>query len=116
MTAEIRERLTDELDYEHEAQSQRAFARAWRGHPFIVVPDVVTRLCGEHVLVSEWVDGIGFEEVRKLRRRRAQPLRRDRLPLLLRLALPQRPLLGRSRTPATTCSWTTAVWRSWTSG
>ena len=66
MTAEIRERLTDELDYEHEAQSQRAFARAWREHPFIVVPDVITRLCGEHVLVSEWVDGTGFEDVRTM--------------------------------------------------
>ena len=38
MTAEIRERLTDELDYEHEAQQHRAFARTWRGHPFIYVP------------------------------------------------------------------------------
>ena len=66
MTAEIRERLTDELDYEHEAQSQRAISRAWRGHPFIVVPDVVTSLCGEHVLVSEWVDGTGFEEVLRM--------------------------------------------------
>ena len=28
MAAEIRERLSDELDYEHEAQNQRAFARA----------------------------------------------------------------------------------------
>jgi predicted unusual protein kinase regulating ubiquinone biosynthesis (AarF/ABC1/UbiB family) len=68
MTREIRERLTDELDYEHEAQSHRAFARAWRGHPFIYVPPVVTGLSGEHVLVSEWVDGAGFEEVRELDR------------------------------------------------
>jgi predicted unusual protein kinase regulating ubiquinone biosynthesis (AarF/ABC1/UbiB family) len=68
MTSEIRERLTDELDYEHEAQSHRAFARAWRGHPFIYVPPVVTSLSGEHVLVSEWVDGLGFEEVRELDR------------------------------------------------
>jgi predicted unusual protein kinase regulating ubiquinone biosynthesis (AarF/ABC1/UbiB family) len=66
MTAEIRERLTDELDYEHEAQSQRAFARAWRSHPFIVVPDVVTSLCGEHVLVTEWVEGAGFDAVRAM--------------------------------------------------
>jgi predicted unusual protein kinase regulating ubiquinone biosynthesis (AarF/ABC1/UbiB family) len=66
MTREIRERLTDELDYEHEAQSHRAFARAWRGHPFIHVPGVVTSLSGERVLVTEWVDGAGFEEVRKL--------------------------------------------------
>src|SRR3954453_1142896 len=64
--AEIRDRLTEELDYEHEAQSQRAMARIWRGHPFAVVPDVVTSLSREHVLVSEWVDGIGFEEVKKL--------------------------------------------------
>ena len=57
MAAEIRERLGDELDYEHEAQAQRAFARAWRGHPFVVVPDVVTSLSRERVLVTEWVDG-----------------------------------------------------------
>ncbi|MGH8571866.1 MAG: AarF/UbiB family protein, partial [Gammaproteobacteria bacterium] len=48
------------------AQSQRAFARQWRGHPFVVVPDVVTSLSRERVLVTEWVDGVGFEEIRKL--------------------------------------------------
>ena len=64
MAAEIRERITEELDYEHEAQSQRAFARRWRGHPFIVIPDVVTALCRERVLVTEWVDGISFTEVK----------------------------------------------------
>ena len=66
MAAEIRARLGEELDYEHEAQSQRAFARTWRGHPFIVVPDVITRLSRERVLVSEWVDGLRFEEVKRL--------------------------------------------------
>ncbi len=63
MTAEIKQRLGDELDYEHEAQSQRAFARAWRGHPFIVVPDVHTELSREHVLVTDWVEGASFDEV-----------------------------------------------------
>ncbi len=66
MTKELRERLSDELDYEQEAQAQRAFARAWRGHPFVVIPDVVTHLCRERVLVSEWVDGMGFEDVKEL--------------------------------------------------
>jgi len=66
MTREIRERITDELDYEQEAQAQRAFARAWRGHPFVVIPEVVTSLTRERVLVSEWADGLGFEEVRAL--------------------------------------------------
>ena len=66
IAAEIRTRLSDELDYEHEAQSHRAFARAWRGHPFIVVPDVVTSMSHEHVLVTEYVHGRGFEEVKEL--------------------------------------------------
>src|SRR5688572_2995841 len=63
---EIRERFTEELDYEHEAQSQRAIARAWRGHPFVVIPDVVTEMSRERVLVTEYVEGIGFEQVREL--------------------------------------------------
>lgn len=66
MTKEIRERLSDELDYEQEAQAQRAFARAWRGHPFVVIPDVVTSLSRERVLVTEWVEGLGFEDVKQL--------------------------------------------------
>src|SRR3954452_8512090 len=66
LAVEIRERLTEELDYEHEAQAQRAMARAWRGHPFVVVPYVVTSLSRERVLVSEWIDGMGFEDVKRL--------------------------------------------------
>jgi predicted unusual protein kinase regulating ubiquinone biosynthesis (AarF/ABC1/UbiB family) len=58
--------VMEELDYELEAQNQRAFARGYRNHPFIHVPDVVTRLSTERVLVSEWVDGAGFDEVREL--------------------------------------------------
>src|SRR5213076_631920 len=49
---EIRNRIEEELDYELEAQNQRALARLFRGHPFIVVPDVVTSLSRERVLVS----------------------------------------------------------------
>jgi predicted unusual protein kinase regulating ubiquinone biosynthesis (AarF/ABC1/UbiB family) len=63
---ELKERVMEELDYELEAQNQRAFARGYRDHPFIHVPDVVTRLSTGRVLVSEWVDGAGFEEVRAL--------------------------------------------------
>ncbi|MGN6171288.1 MAG: ABC1 kinase family protein [Solirubrobacteraceae bacterium] len=62
---EIRDRIEDELDYELEAQNQRALARIFRGHPFIVVPDVVTSLSRERVLISEYVHGIGFEELKK---------------------------------------------------
>jgi predicted unusual protein kinase regulating ubiquinone biosynthesis (AarF/ABC1/UbiB family) len=62
---ELRERINEELDYEHEAQAQRIFARRWRGHPFIVVPNVVSSLCRARVLVTEWVDGIGFEQIKQ---------------------------------------------------
>jgi predicted unusual protein kinase regulating ubiquinone biosynthesis (AarF/ABC1/UbiB family) len=64
--AELKERVLEELDYEYEAQNQRTFARAYRGHPFIYVPDVITRLSRSRVLVSEWVDGMNFEDVRQL--------------------------------------------------
>jgi hypothetical protein len=64
--AEIRSRIEEELDYELEAQNQRRLARIFRGHPFIVIPDVVTSLSHERVIVSEFVAGRGFEEMKQL--------------------------------------------------
>jgi predicted unusual protein kinase regulating ubiquinone biosynthesis (AarF/ABC1/UbiB family) len=55
---EVRERVLDELDLEHEATMQRRFHRALRSHPFLLVPAPVTRLAHEQVLVSEWIDGV----------------------------------------------------------
>jgi predicted unusual protein kinase regulating ubiquinone biosynthesis (AarF/ABC1/UbiB family) len=63
---ELKERVLEELDYEYEAQNQRTFSRAYRGHPFIYVPDVVTRLSRRRVLVTEWVDGVGFDDIKQL--------------------------------------------------
>ena len=54
---ELRERVLEELDYEYEAQNQRAFARAYDGHPFIYVPKVHSRLSRRRVLVSDYVEG-----------------------------------------------------------
>jgi predicted unusual protein kinase regulating ubiquinone biosynthesis (AarF/ABC1/UbiB family) len=65
---ELKERVLEELDYEYEAQNQRTFARAYRDHPFIYVPDVVTRLSRDRVLVTEYVEGLGFDEVKQLDR------------------------------------------------
>lgn len=64
VTAEIRDRIGEELDYELEAQNQRSLARIFKGHPFIVVPEVVSSLSRERVLVSEFVRGVGFEELK----------------------------------------------------
>ncbi len=66
IAGELRERVLEELDYEYEAQNQRAFARAYAGHPFIYVPEVHTKLSRQRVLVTELVNGIGFEEVTEL--------------------------------------------------
>jgi len=62
---EIRDRIEEELDYELEAQNQRAMARLFRGHPFIVVPEVISSLSHERMMVSEYVHGTGFEELKR---------------------------------------------------
>ena len=64
MGREITERIEEELDYELEAGNQRSVARLHRGHPFIVVPEVISDLCRQHVLVTEFVEGMGFEELK----------------------------------------------------
>src|SRR4051794_38475090 len=66
LASEVRERIGEELDYELEASNQRAMARAFRDHPFIVVPDVVTSLSHEKVVVTDFVEGRGFEELKQL--------------------------------------------------
>jgi predicted unusual protein kinase regulating ubiquinone biosynthesis (AarF/ABC1/UbiB family) len=66
VAAELRERVLEELDYEFEAQNQRAFARAYEDHPFIFVPKVHSRLSRRRVLVSDYVEGRGFDEVKGL--------------------------------------------------
>jgi predicted unusual protein kinase regulating ubiquinone biosynthesis (AarF/ABC1/UbiB family) len=63
---ELRERVMEELDYEYEAQNQRTFSRAYRDHPFIYVPEVITRLSRRRVLMTELVEGLDFEQVKAL--------------------------------------------------
>ena len=63
MVAEIKERLTEELDYRLEARNQQLFADFYRGHPFIHVPEVLPHLCGSRVLTTELVDGATWAEM-----------------------------------------------------
>jgi predicted unusual protein kinase regulating ubiquinone biosynthesis (AarF/ABC1/UbiB family) len=60
---ELRERLTEELDYLLEAKNQRLFADWYREHPFIHVPDVVDELSTRRVLTSELAEGVRFQEL-----------------------------------------------------
>ena len=64
LSEEVRKRIYEELDYELEVQNQRALARIFRGHPFIVIPDAITRMSRERVMVTEFVEGTGFEELK----------------------------------------------------
>ncbi|WP_433312749.1 ABC1 kinase family protein [Micromonospora sp. CA-269861] len=61
LLAELRERITEELDYELEAESQRAFATAYAGDPEIYIPEVVN--AAPRVLVTEWVTGTPLADI-----------------------------------------------------
>jgi len=63
MVEEIKERLTEELDYTREAQNQQRFADFYRGHPTISVPDVIPKFCSRRVLTTELVSGHTWSEV-----------------------------------------------------
>lgn len=61
LLTELRERITEELDYELEAEAQRAFAAGYAGDEEIFVPQVVA--AAPRVLVTEWVDGKPLSEI-----------------------------------------------------
>ena len=61
LLAELRDRVAEELDYRLEAATQEAFAAAYAGDPDVCVPRVVC--VSDHVLVSEWLDGIPLARI-----------------------------------------------------
>ena len=61
LLAELRDRVAEELDYRLEAAAQQAFAAAYAGDPDVCVPGVVC--VSDHVLVSEWLDGIPLAQI-----------------------------------------------------
>lgn len=66
LLAEIRERISDELDYELEAQHQRRLERRFRGNPHVRLPRVHTDLSTRRVLVTEYVTGLRADEIKRL--------------------------------------------------
>ncbi|MBR7743813.1 AarF/ABC1/UbiB kinase family protein [Phycicoccus sp. BSK3Z-2] len=58
---ELRERMSEELDYALEAKHQRHFARAFRDDEDVFVPDVLVD--SPQVLVTEWVEGTPLARV-----------------------------------------------------
>ncbi|MBF6232056.1 AarF/ABC1/UbiB kinase family protein [Nocardia farcinica] len=63
---ELRLNIESELDYRAEAQTQAELAELYADHPFIVVPGTLLELSTTRVLVSEYLPGRGFDEIRGL--------------------------------------------------
>ncbi|MFI9600792.1 ABC1 kinase family protein [Streptomyces sp. NPDC052043] len=61
LIAELKDRVSEELDYGLEAQAQQAHAEEFADDPDFVVPAVVHQC--EQVLVTEWLDGVPLSEV-----------------------------------------------------
>ncbi|MEV6473758.1 AarF/ABC1/UbiB kinase family protein [Streptomyces sp. NPDC051657] len=58
---ELRDRVSEELDYELEARAQQEHAAEFEDDPDVVIPQVVHQ--SDQVLVTEWIDGIPLSEV-----------------------------------------------------
>ncbi|NED33520.1 AarF/ABC1/UbiB kinase family protein [Streptomyces sp. SID8499] len=61
LITELRDRVSEELDYGLEAEAQQAHAVEFEDDPDVVVPAVVHQR--EQVLVTEWIDGVPLSEV-----------------------------------------------------
>ncbi|MET9143183.1 AarF/ABC1/UbiB kinase family protein [Streptomyces sp. NPDC004042] len=61
LITELRDRVSEELDYGLEAQAQQAHAEEFAQDPDVLVPAVIHQC--EQVLVTEWIDGVPLAEV-----------------------------------------------------
>ncbi|MGH3786938.1 MAG: ABC1 kinase family protein [Pseudonocardiaceae bacterium] len=61
LLAELRDRMVEELDYRDEADNQRVFASAFRGHSDIAVPMVVAS--APKVMVTQWITGTPMAQI-----------------------------------------------------
>lgn len=77
LVAELKERISEELAYELEGESQRTFATAFADDPDFLVPNVVEAT--PQVLVTEWVEGTPLSTVIA----EGTPEQRDRAGTLL---------------------------------
>lgn len=61
LITELRDRVSEELDYALEAEAQRVHAEEFADDPYMLVPGVVHQ--SDQVLVTEWMEGIPLSEV-----------------------------------------------------
>ncbi|WP_432119213.1 ABC1 kinase family protein [Streptomyces sp. bgisy032] len=61
LITELKDRVSEELDYGLEAQAQQSHAEEFSQDPDVLVPQVVHQ--SDQVLVTEWIDGIPLSEI-----------------------------------------------------
>ena len=61
LITELRDRVSEELDYGLEAQAQQVHAEEFAGDPDVAVPAVVHQC--DQILVTEWMDGVPLSEI-----------------------------------------------------
>ncbi len=87
LLAELKARVSEELDYTLEADAQRQFSAAFDGDPEIVAPRVVAS--APRVVVSEWLEGTPLSRIIATGTE-AERNRAGRLLALLHFSAPQR--------------------------
>jgi len=53
-------RISEEIDYRHEAAMNATFSELYRGHPFIRIPEVVPEASGDRVLTMTYLGGMNW--------------------------------------------------------
>ncbi|MFA4080672.1 ABC1 kinase family protein [Mycobacteroides salmoniphilum] len=61
IVAEVQRQMIKEVDYRTELAHHRRIFDTFREHPGWRIPEPITELCTEHVLVTEYLDGVPFD-------------------------------------------------------
>ncbi|OAT70381.1 ABC transporter ATP-binding protein [Mycobacteroides immunogenum] len=61
VVAEVQRQMLKEVDYRTELAHHQRIFDAFRGHPAWIVPQPISELCTERVLVTEYLDGTPFD-------------------------------------------------------
>lgn len=61
IVAEVQRQMIKEVDYRTELAHHQRIFDTFREHPGWRIPEPITELCTEHVLVTEYLDGVPFD-------------------------------------------------------
>ncbi|MGC7295162.1 ABC1 kinase family protein [Mycobacteroides abscessus] len=63
VVAEVQRQMIKEVDYRTELVHHQRMFETFRGHPVCRIPAPISELCTEHVLVTEYLDGVPFDHL-----------------------------------------------------